>query len=353
MAIKASNQIDLIDLTDGYSVFLTSEATTFIGTTSSVQGTQTVTTKITALCGDEQVSCSVGTISTVNGITATSDGHSISPTITITATSALTTSGSFTIPVIVGDITINKMFSYAIAFKGTTGATGAAGVSITGVTNYYLASALASGVTTSTAGWTPEIQTPTAEKKYLWNYESIAYSSGDPTVTNPTIIGNYATDGTNGAAGKGISGIAEYYKLGTSNTVPPTGTWETTPPQTTTTDKYLWNYEVISYTSGSPYTTPKRVIGTHGATGAAGSDAIHLVVTSSNGTIFKNTAISTTLTAEVYKGGVEITGAPLTALGTIKWYKDGATTATATGQTLTIAAGDISNKATYIAQLEG
>ena len=41
------------------------------------------------------------------------------------------------------------------------------------------------------------------------------------------------------------------------------------------------------------------------------------------------------------------------ALGTIKWYKDGSTTATATGATLTIDAGDVTNLASYVAQLEG
>ena len=49
---------------------------------------------------------------------------------------------------------------------------------------------------------------------------------------------------------------------------------------------------------------------------------------------------------------MEVTGNALTALGTIRWYKDGSATATATGQTLTISAGDVTNKATYIAQLE-
>ena len=78
-----------------------------------------------------------------------------------------------------------------------------------------------------------------------------------------------------------------------------------------------------------------------------------MAITSSGGTIFKNTAIATTLTAHVYKGGVEVTGSALSALGTIKWYKDGGTTAVATGATYTIGAGDITNKATFCAQLEG
>lgn len=92
--------------------------------------------------------------------------------------------------------------------------------------------------------------------------------------------------------------------------------------------------------------------GDKGETGAAGADALTLVITSSGGMIFKNTAIATTLTAHVYKGAVEVTGSALSALGTIKWYKDGETTAVATGQTLTISSGNVANKASYTAQLE-
>ena len=45
MAIKAVNQIDVIDLTDGYSVILTNDNYTFLGTTTAVNGTQTTSTK--------------------------------------------------------------------------------------------------------------------------------------------------------------------------------------------------------------------------------------------------------------------------------------------------------------------
>ena len=76
-------------------------------------------------------------------------------------------------------------------------------------------------------------------------------------------------------------------------------------------------------------------------------------ITSSNGNVFKNTAIATTLTAHVYKGATELTGAAITALGTIKWYKDGATTSTASGSTLTVQAGDVDSRCNYTVQLEG
>lgn len=93
--------------------------------------------------------------------------------------------------------------------------------------------------------------------------------------------------------------------------------------------------------------------GAQGATGNPGADAITLSITSSNGTIFKNSAIETVLTAHVYRAGAELTAAQVTALGTIKWYKDGGETAVGTGATLTIDAGDVSHRASYIAQLEG
>ena len=93
--------------------------------------------------------------------------------------------------------------------------------------------------------------------------------------------------------------------------------------------------------------------GTTGTNGTDGADALTLVITSSNGLIFKNSAIATVFTAHVYKGGVEVTGTALTALGTVKWYKDGSATPAATGATLTIDAGDVTGKATYVAQLEG
>ena len=73
---------------------------------------------------------------------------------------------------------------------------------------------------------------------------------------------------------------------------------------------------------------------------------------SSQGLVFKNTQVATILTARVYQGGVEATGAALTALGTVKWYKDGTYMTGKDGITLTIAAGDVADRATYEARLE-
>ena len=97
-----------------------------------------------------------------------------------------------------------------------------------------------------------------------------------------------------------------------------------------------------------------NIKGATGGTGPAGADAITMSITSSNGTIFKNTGVSTTLTAHVYRAGAELSTSQIAELGTIKWYKDGSTTPLATtGATLNINASDVINKASYIAQLEG
>jgi hypothetical protein len=211
------------------------------------------------------------------GVTVSKDTDATSPTLTFSLAATVAAGGTITIPVHVGtDITINKTFSFSIAFKGSTGK----GVSSTGVT----------------------------------------------------------------------------YQVSGSGTTAPTGTWSTSIP-TVGASQYLWTRTVITYTDSTTSTAYSVGMmgakGDPGTPGTDGADALTLVVTSSNGLIFKNSSIATVLTAHVYKAGVEQTGTALTALGTVKWYKDGSTTAAATGQTLTIDAGDVTGKATYVAQLEG
>lgn len=350
MGIKAVSQVDVIDLTDGYSVVLTNDNYTFLGTTNSVNGTQTTTTQVMALCGSEQVSCTVGNITCPTGISAVSDGKSLQPTITITATSALTKSGTITIPIVVdGDITINKTFSYSIAFKGATGQNGTSvTVSSTSVT-YQIG---ASGTTKPTGTWSTTVPN-VPNGQFLWTKTVVTYSDGKSTEAYS--VSYKGTNGTNGSNGTSVTvkSTSVTYQVGTSGTTPPTGTWNPAVPNVPN-GQYLWTKTVVNYSDGkSTESYSVSYKGTNGTNGKDGLDAITMAITSSGGTIFKNTAIATTLTAHVYKGGVEVTGSALTSLGTIKWYKDGGTTAVATGSTYTISAGDVSNKATFSAQLEG
>lgn len=350
MGIKAVSQVDVIDLTDGYSVVLTNDNYTFLGTTNSVNGTQTTTTQAMALCGSEQVPCTVGTITCPTGISAVSDGKTPMPTITVTATSALTKSGTITIPIVVnGDITINKTFSFSIAFKGQTGQNGTSvTVSSTSVT-YQVG---ASGTTKPTGEWSTTVPN-VPNGQFLWTKTVVKYSDGKSTEAYS--VSYKGTNGSNGSNGTSVtvSSTSVTYQAGTSGTTPPTGTWSTTVPNVAN-GQYLWTKTVVKYSDGkSTESYSVSYKGTNGINGTNGKDAITMAITSSGGTIFKNTAIATTLTAHVYKGGVEVSGSALTSLGTIKWYKDGGTTAVATGSTYTISAGDVSNKATFSAQLEG
>ena len=74
MAIKSADQITLIDVTDAYSVMLTSEAYTFIGGTGGVGANQSCTTDAVAFCGQNQcasVSVNQADIVCPTGISAT------------------------------------------------------------------------------------------------------------------------------------------------------------------------------------------------------------------------------------------------------------------------------------------
>ena len=57
MAIKATGQVTIIDVTDAYSVILTSEAYTFVGNTSGAPAGLKCATQAVAYCGSNQ--CSV------------------------------------------------------------------------------------------------------------------------------------------------------------------------------------------------------------------------------------------------------------------------------------------------------
>lgn len=175
--------------------------------------------------------------------------------------------------------------------KGATGATGpqgpagADGVGVQSIANKYAVSASNSTAPTS---WSDAVPTMTAANRYLWNYEIVTYTNGTTSETAKRVIGVYGNtgatgakgdkgdpgaDGAQGAAGVGIQSITEYYLASTASTGVTTATsgWTTAIQATTTTKKYLWNYEVIAYTNGTNYTSTPVIIGTHGATGATGA----------------------------------------------------------------------------------
>ena len=140
MAIRSSDQISIVDLTDGYSVILTNDSYTFLGSTSAAIAASTTTT-IVAMCGATQVAASVNLDDVVKpaGVTVTKDTNTTEPTLTISVSTSVTAGGTVDIPVQLdnGNITIHKLFTFQIAFKGQTGSAGSSaqwytGTAITG-----------------------------------------------------------------------------------------------------------------------------------------------------------------------------------------------------------------------------
>ena len=204
MAIKSADQITIVDVTDAYSVILSSESYTFVGgTLGATSGS--CTTEVSALCGSNlcnSVIVSTSDITCPAGVSASVQGSGTEKvTITFTLTATLAAACEATIKVHVDGITVNKKFSFAVAKTGVPGPIGATGKGISKIETFYLTTASGSGVTTSTSGWstTPEPTTPT--KKYIWSYTKTTYTSGDPTDSKPAIIGTHGAKGDPGEAG--------------------------------------------------------------------------------------------------------------------------------------------------------
>ena len=344
MAIKASDQITIIDITDGFTVTLTTDSYTFPGTTTAaIPGN--VSTQINAMQGSKTVSASVisSEIEKPSGVTVTSNDDDTAPTLTISVDGTVTEGGIVKIPVHIGDVTITKTFTFAIAFKGVNGTPGTS-VTITDTEVTY-------AVTNDTAepsSWQEDI--PTANPgQYLWTKTVVTYSDGNSTTTY-----SYAKQGATGVAGESVTvdSTSVTYGVSESSSTEP-ASWSDEPPEVPE-GQYLWTKTVVTYSDGNSTTTYSYAKqGETGAKGDKGEDAIILKVISTEGTIFKNSEIVTDLIAHVYKGGIEVTGEALTSLGTIKWYEGENTTPVATGSTFKINAGDVTNRGAFSAQLEG
>ena len=151
-----------------------------------------------------------------------------------------------------------------------SGEKGDAGVGVSDVKEYYLASASASGVTTATSGWTETPQSVSESKPYLWNYETISYTDSKTVTIDPHIIGRWGANGKNGV---GIASVVNQYAKSNSGTTEPV-VWYSTPPAIDSTSRFLWNKETITYTDGTTSNIPAHVIGVYGEKGADGADGM-------------------------------------------------------------------------------
>ena len=148
---------------------------------------------------------------------------------------------------------------------GAKGQDGTNGVSVSSITEYYAVSSSNSSAPADNS-FSTNIQTMTSTNKYLWNYELITYSNNTTSKTSKRVIGVYGDKGNSGTNGIGISSIVNKYAVSSSNSTAPTS-WSNTPQTMTSTNKYLWNYEIITYTNSTTYTSTPAVIGTYGDKG--------------------------------------------------------------------------------------
>lgn len=346
MAIKSADQITIVDVTDAYSVMLTSEAYTFVGGISGAAAGLTCETEAVAFCGTNQ--CPAVSVDSKNIICPTGISASVTNSgtakvkITFTTTATVSDACEATIPVVVDGITVNKKFSFAVAKAGQNGTS--VTVKSTSVT-YQVGT---SGTNKPTGTWGTTV--PTVEDgQYLWTKTVVQYSDGKSTEAY-----SVSYNGTNGSNGTSVSitSTAVEYQVGDSGTTAPTGSWSTSVPSVPE-GKFLWTRTTVIYSNNS--STISFSVSYKGTNGTNGQDAITLTITSSNGTVFKNNSGSTVLTAHVWKGGIEqnITDAGVCgSLGTIKWYKGSSTTVVATSKTYEVKASAVLNSEVYTCQLE-
>lgn len=175
-----------------------------------------------------------------------------------------------------GKTDLSAVFSVYKVKAGADGADGTNGVGIKSITNKYAVSA---SNTTAPTSWSDTVPTMTTTNRYLWNYEIVTYTNSTTSETKKRVIGAYGNTGNTGATGAtgvGIKSITEYYLASSSSSGVTTSTsgWTTSVQATSSSKKYLWNYEVVTYTNDTKYTSSPVIIGTYGDKGDTGPQGV-------------------------------------------------------------------------------
>ena len=129
------------------------------------------------------------------------------------------------------------------------------------------------------------------------------------------MVSYVSAKGATGATGNGIKSIKEHYAVSTSNTVTPTS-WLDDVPVTNPVNKYLWNYETVTYTNGTSVDSKKRVIGVYGDTGKDGAKG-------ADGKGIKSTAVTyqASTSGTVIPTGTWQTSIPTVSAGQYLWTR--------------------------------
>lgn len=152
------------------------------------------------------------------------------------------------------------------------------GRGVNSVVEYYYATATENATLPKPGSdaWKRKIEDTgfSAVNKYLWNYEKIEFTFGDPSTTVPGLISIW---------GKEIDEIYEFYMLNNSEAVPsdapyldqngeiqyPNKEWKQYTsnqniPVPTEDNRYLWNREITLYTDKTAYNSNVACVAVHG-----------------------------------------------------------------------------------------
>lgn len=276
MAVKATAQETVFDLTDAYSIMLTSESYTFNGNTSGVPAGKTCSTQVVSYLGGTPMKSNISKVTCPTGISVSlKDNNTITPTITFTTTATVKEDCEASIAVTVDDVTISKKFSFAVAktgSKGDKGDVGATGNGIKSISYYYARSSSQTAPSESSITGT-SIPILDATNKYLWQKEVITFTNNTAktTVVLLAVYGNTGAKGDKGNDGTSVTikSQAVTYQASSSGTVVPNGTWSHGIPAVTK-GQYLWTRTVITFSND--VTSTSYSVGYMGTNGQNGSD---------------------------------------------------------------------------------
>lgn len=341
-------------------------------------------------------------------------------TITVKASATTGGTVTIPVTVTIGSetVTYDQIFTYSFALKGNTpsitasksgttttiladgtqiatindGANGAAGLNqatvylykraasaskpTSGTSTYTFATATLSSVP---SGWSQTFPVETqGNTTPVWMMAAVASSNtatdtiGYSEWSTPIKMvssGSNGTNGTNGEDGYNQATVFLYQRAASAPSKPSTSTTYTFSTGALSSVPSGWSRNVpsgdnpcyvtqavaISKTdtysiAASAWTTPTKLA-------EDGDDPYTLSITSSAGTVFKNSSGSTILTCHIYRAGEELSSVPSGL--SVNWYKDGTAVTSSTagvtvsGLTITVEASAVDSKAVFAAKLEG
>lgn len=168
---------------------------------------------------------------------------------------------------------------------------------------YYLSNSSTTPTYSNTdPKWTDDPQGVSIDQQYEYVVQ-IKTSGTTVNISQPSLWAKYGEDGI------GISEVKNYYCATLDPELPVSPKWLETAPELSPTNKFLWNYESIIYTSGDKTDTRPAIIGVYGD---SGTSAITFEVYSTQGFVFEEGIEEIELRIAAFDGVETITGIPCT-----------------------------------------